>query len=167
VNINIQKEEFSYAYVYAIASAAGYSFQLAPRPLDMDGIDAIIAATAAPGVMRRPRLEVQIKCTSQDVLGTEGIKYPLSVKNYDDLRYDEPYNTRILVVVLVPENPTDWLHQSDMELCLRRCGYWVSLQGQPAISNQTSVTVSIPRQNVFTADALKRIMDSLEKGETL
>ncbi|WP_230967522.1 hypothetical protein [Nostoc commune] len=31
--ITTQKEEFSYAYISAVASVAGYSFQIAPRPL--------------------------------------------------------------------------------------------------------------------------------------
>lgn len=167
VDINIQKEEFSYSYIHAIASTAGYSFQLAPRPLDMDGIDGIIAASASSGSMRRPRLEVQVKCTSRDVLDNEGIKYPLRVKNYDDLRYDDPYISRILVVVLVPDNPDDWLQQSEAELCLRRCGYWVSLRGQPAMPNQTSVTASIPRKNIFNTNALTMIMQCLERGEIL
>jgi hypothetical protein len=167
VDINIQKEEFSYAYVYAIASAAGYSFQLAPRPLDMDGIDGIIAASASSGSMRRPRLEVQVKCTSRNLLDNEGIKYPLRVKNYNDLRYDDPYITRILVVVLVPDNLDDWLRQSEDELCLRRCGYWVSLRGQSAMPNHTTVTISIPRQNIFNTNALKMIMLRLERGEGL
>ncbi len=167
MDINIQKEEFSYAYIHAIASTAGYSFQLAPRPLDMDGIDGIIAASGTSGSMRRPRLEVQVKCTSRDVLDNEGIKYPLRVKNYDDLRYDDPYITRILVVVLVPDNPDDWLRQSEVELCLRRGGYCVSLRGQPAMQNQTTVTVFIPRQNIFNTNALKTIMQRLERGEVL
>lgn len=167
MDINIQKEEFSYAYLYAVTSAAGYSFQLAPRPLDMDGVDGIIAATAASGLMRRPRLEVQVKCTSRDLLDNQGIKYPLSVKNYNDLRYDTPYNTRILVVVLVPETLEEWVSQSQTELCLRRCAYWISLRGQPPIANQTTVNVSLPAQNLFSPNALKTIMQCIERGEPL
>jgi len=41
--ITTQKEEFSYAYISAVASAAGYSFQIAPRPLDLVGVDVTIA----------------------------------------------------------------------------------------------------------------------------
>ncbi|MEH1778352.1 MAG: hypothetical protein V7L26_04220 [Nostoc sp.] len=40
--ITTQKEEFSYAYINAIASAAGYSFQIAPRPFDLVGVDITI-----------------------------------------------------------------------------------------------------------------------------
>jgi hypothetical protein len=70
-------------------------------------------------------------------------------------------------MVLVPDNPDDCLRQSEAELCLRRCGYWVSLRGQPAMQNQTTVTVFIPRQNIFNTNALKTIMQRLERGEIL
>jgi hypothetical protein len=70
-------------------------------------------------------------------------------------------------VVLVPDNPDDWLRQSEVELCLRRGGYCVSLRGQPAMQNQTTVTVFIPRQNIFNTNALKTIMQRLERGEVL
>jgi hypothetical protein len=70
-------------------------------------------------------------------------------------------------VVLVPDNLDDWLRQSEDELCLRRCGYWVSLRGQSAMPNHTTVTISIPRQNIFNTNALKMIMLRLERGEGL
>ncbi|MFM5980640.1 MAG: DUF4365 domain-containing protein, partial [Sphaerospermopsis kisseleviana] len=47
---------------------------------------------------------------------------------------------------------------SETELCLRRCAYWVSLRGQPQTQNTETVTVYIPRKNVFTVDALKNLM---------
>lgn len=40
--ITTQKEEFSYAYVSPVASVAGYSFQIAPRPLDLVGVDVTV-----------------------------------------------------------------------------------------------------------------------------
>ena len=42
MDLNTQKEEFSYAYIYAVTAAAGYSFQIAPRPLDAEGVDVIL-----------------------------------------------------------------------------------------------------------------------------
>lgn len=62
MDINQQKEQFSYAYIYAVASTAGYSFQIAPRPLDFDGIDIILAGGMGNGIIRYPRLELQVKC---------------------------------------------------------------------------------------------------------
>jgi Domain of unknown function (DUF4365) len=135
--------------------------------LDIVGVDVTITAFGALGSRRRPRLDVQMKCTSTDVLNNDFIAYPLSIKNYEELRADNPWEPIILVVVLVPENPEEWLRQSEAELCLKRCGYWLSLRGQPATQNQTTVTVYLPRQNLFTADALINIMQRLESGETI
>jgi hypothetical protein len=44
------------------------------------------------------------------------------------------------------------------QLTLRRCGYWMSLAGLPQSDNETTVTVSVPRANVLTAEALKDMM---------
>ncbi|MEO1764759.1 MAG: hypothetical protein AAFR83_23035, partial [Cyanobacteria bacterium J06629_18] len=49
--------EFSYAYIYAVVSAAGYSFQIANRPLDIGGIDIIISGEEQEYSLYPPRLE--------------------------------------------------------------------------------------------------------------
>ena len=131
MDINQQKEQFSYAYIYAVAASAGYSFQIAARPLDFDGIDIILAGGIGSGIIRYPRLELQVKCTSRDVIGQEAIRYPLEVKNYNDLKVENIQTPRLLILVVVPDNLDNWLIQSQQELCLKYCGYWVSLRGQP------------------------------------
>lgn len=167
MDINLQKEQFSYAHVYAIATAAGYSFQLAPRPLDYDGIDAIIAGRDEANSIRYPRLELQVKSTSAEIISLESIRYPLAIKNYDDLRVEHLQTPRILVLVLLPATLQDWTRQSEQELCLRQAAYWISLQGQPPSQNQTTVTLSIPRQNILNVDALQGIMRRVAAGERL
>jgi hypothetical protein len=77
------------------------------------------------------------------------------------------YPQLILVVVLVPDEVEQWLEQSEDELCLKYSGYWLSLQGRPSSTNEQSVTVQIPRQNLFTVQALKSIMERLSQGEAL
>jgi hypothetical protein len=166
--INTQKEEFSYAYINAVASAAGFSFQIASRPLDQVGVDVTITGLVSPGSRRRTRLDVQVKCTSRDVIDSNNLRYPLDIKNYEELRNDYPDDDPlILVVVLVPDNVDDWLHQSETELCLQHCAYWVSLRGQPATENQTTVTVYLPRQNIFTVNTLKNLMQRIATGESI
>ncbi len=84
---------------------------------------------------------MQLKCTSQEVLRGGEVRFPLKRKNYDDLRAMELLVPRILVVVLVPEQPADWIGQDEARLELRRCGYWSSLFGAAATDNETTVTV--------------------------
>ena len=167
MDLNTQKEEFSYAYVYAITSAAGYSFQRTTTPLDQLGIDLILTGVGVLGLMGFPQLYVQLKCTSREVLEDNYLKYPLRVKNYEELRTPNQYPPLILVIVLVPDNVDDWLNQSEDELCLKRCGYWLSLAGASSTENQETVTVSISRKNILTAKMLKHLMERIATGENL
>ncbi|NJL78077.1 MAG: DUF4365 domain-containing protein [Richelia sp. RM2_1_2] len=162
MDINIQKEEFSYAYIYAVVSAAGYSCQIASRPMDIGGIDIIISGEEKEFTLYPPRLEVQVKSTSTAVIDNEFVRYPLKLKNYNELRKSKTLVPKILVVVLLPDNPEEWVNQSEEELCLRRCGYWLSLKGQPETQNRESVTVYLPCQQLFTVSAVKNIMDTIE-----
>ena len=68
MDINILKEEFSYAYIYAVVSAAGYSCQIASRPMDIGGIDIVISGQEKEYSLYPPRLEIQVKSTSTSVI---------------------------------------------------------------------------------------------------
>jgi Domain of unknown function (DUF4365) len=157
MDINIQKEEFSYAYVYAVVSAAGYSCQIASRSLDFGGIDMTISGIETEYSLYPSRLEVQVKSTSVDLIGDESIRYPLKLKNYNELRKQKTLVPKILVVVLIPDIKAEWVLQSETELCIRNAGYWLSLKGQPETQNTESVTVYLPRRQLFTVSALQKI----------
>ena len=53
------------------------------------------------------------------------------------------------------------------ELCLRRCAYWLSLEGRGAVSSSSSVTVTIPAANVFGREQLDYLMNRAAAGESL
>lgn len=163
MNLNTQKELFSYAYIHAVASAAGYSSEVT-KERDRYGIDLTIAGEEGDFF---PQLDVQAKCISMDVPNDQFVRYPLKLKNYNDLRTEKITAPRILVVVLVPEKIEDWLHQSEQEMCMKYCAYWKSLRGERETKNTTSVTVSLPRTNLFSVDALKSLMQRIAAGETL
>ncbi|MFB2976267.1 DUF4365 domain-containing protein [Microseira sp. BLCC-F43] len=161
MDINQQKEQFSNTYIQAVASVAGYSLY---RPdVDDDSVDLGIAARGGMGPILSPRLELQLKCTSRDILDSACVRYPLNLKNYNDLRINTLVPP-ILVVVLVPDNLNEWLQQSEQKLCMRYCGYWISLRGQPETRNTTAVTVELPRSNQFTVEALRGIIDRISLG---
>ena len=167
MDFNTQKEEFSYAYLYAIASAGGYSFQRTTTPLDQAGIDLILTGFGFPGLSAFPQIYVQLKCTSRQLLEADSLKYPLKIKNYNELRNPNQYPPIILAVVVVPDNREDWLQQSEQELSLRRCIYWISIAGAAPTKNQETVTISIPRVNILTVNILDTIMQRISRGETL
>ena len=89
---------------------------------------------------------------------------PLKIKNYDELRPADFLVPRILIVVVVPDSLTDWLNHSEVELAMRRCGYWLSLLGMPATTNTASVTVHLPRIKQFTVVELQAMMQRIGSG---
>lgn len=159
-----QQEQFSLAYVRAVATVAGYS--LYQPEVDDDSVDLGIAARGGNGALRSPRLEVQIKCTSTEVLFDREVRFGLKLKNYDDLRLP-CHVPRALVVVVVPDATEAWLSHSEDELILRRCGYWVSLLGRPESPNESKVTVHLPRTNLFSPAALQAMMVSVGERRPL
>jgi hypothetical protein len=80
------------------------------------------------------------------------------VKVYDDLRKVPAQCQRLLVVLFLPPNAAHWLEQSEEELAIRRCAYWVSLREAPPSENQTTQTVYLPKSNIFNAEALAAII---------
>lgn len=122
-------EQFSFAYICAIVAVAG--FNIGSWRVDEDSVDLGVAATGILGLPRRPQVDVQLKCTGTDVRGATELRYPLKRKNYVELRDPHVIVPRILVVAVVPPSVDDWLSQTEHELTLRHCGYWVSLRSYP------------------------------------
>jgi Domain of unknown function (DUF4365) len=146
-----QKQQFSIAVVHAIASAAAVT--MGHPMVDDDSID----VTFMSRENGRPRLEVQLKCTSVKSVGKAGFSYPLKLKNYNDLRVACTI-PRLLVVVLVPGEASRWIGQTHAQTLLRRSAWFVSLLGLPDSSNTTTVSVTLPRENLFNALALRRLL---------
>lgn len=167
MDINLQKEEFSYAYVRAIATVAGCICERTTAPLDRLGVDLVITKLKKPQLENFPILYVQVKCNSRDVVGDDLVRYPLPIKNYNELRRANRYPPIILIVVVVPERVEDWLQQTEESLCLQRCRYWLSLAGNAATGNRENITVLIPKTQIFTPTILELIMQRVLRGERL
>ena len=148
--ITNRKEQFSIAYLHAVASRAG--FNLVRPDVDNDSIDVQIGATRAFGTVRRaPQIGIQAKCTETDDGQGPHISYTLKLKNYEDLRDENVHLPRILVVLCVPAME-QWLQQTDEQMILRRCAYWVSLRGAAESENDTGQVVHVPRAQLFTVE---------------
>jgi Domain of unknown function (DUF4365) len=159
---NAQKEQFSYAYVRAVASVAGYSVEEKSRPMDNAGIDLTIEAPGEIGNILFPKCDAQIKCTSgQSVLDKNCIKFSLPVHNYNRLIHTRSLAPQILIVVLVPDEITAWMNISEEETLMKKCGYWVSLKGRPSTTNTKTITVELPRNNLFTPSNLSLMMEKI------
>ena len=160
MDLNTQKSRFSLSYIEAVASHA--ALQVVETKVDHDSVDGVLISDFG----RRPRIEFQAKATARDVVSGNYIRFPLSIKNYDDLRI-ESINPRILIVLIMPQEIQEWVNQTDDELCLRHCAYWMSLNGLPARPNDYSVTVYAPLANVFNGDQLTSMMQRTESTGAL
>jgi hypothetical protein len=161
VHLTHRQEQFSNAFVQAVAAVAGCA---AAKPsVDNDTIDWTLSNRLA----RRPKLDIQLKCTANDAGTADAIRFSLPIKNYRDLIITDLSNPRILVLVVVPGQIDDWIEQGPERLLLRRCAHWASLLGLDESDNETTVTVDVPRANLFTVDALNRMMQQINNRETL
>ena len=162
---NIQKEEFSIAYVHAIAALA--KCNVGHWHIDNDSVDISLRASVPDGKQTiYPQLDIQLKCTDEDISHDDGIHFPLKKKNYDDLRA-RVVNQRLLVVVCVPEDVTNWAEQDTEKLSLKKCGYWLAPSNFPDSDNKTSVIVKIPHENIFSAEILIQAMKTIADGGIL
>lgn len=158
-----QKEQFSLAYVHAVASASG--FNLGRFEVDDDSVDVVLKARGLVENVRSPHLELQLKCTQNLAEHDEGWTFPLKRKNYEDLRPTDLHVPKLLVVLRVPSNPSDWITQSTEEMVLRHCAFWRCLYGEPAMPDEKkSITVTVPRKNVFNVAGLKEIIKRIGEG---
>ena len=161
---NAQMEQLSSAYLRAVVAAAGFGVD---KPeIDDKSIDYRIDGYLEPDFKFEPKLELQLKCTASDYYRKQAaIPFDLRRKNYNDL-CRPALIPRILVVVVIPENPDLWLEQTEEHLLLRYCGYWLSLAGQLPISS-TKKRIYLKRSNIFNVVNLRIMMETIGKSGDL
>ena len=150
--------------VYARAVAAGAGYVTADPEFDRDGVDMRIQSGGA----MRPALDLQLKATVNLIAPPDGhpdghYRFPLNRRNYDLLRL-ETQTPRLLVVLDLPREEERWITITANKLVLRRRAYWLSLRGSEATDNRSSVTVGIPKGNVFDVPNLRTLMDQSRRG---
>lgn len=164
---NEQKQQLSVAYVHAVAARAGYTCQV--PSVDDDSVDVQIGAKGYVhdrAVICSPRLEIQLKATSSLQLKPGSLSFPLGLKNFRELRVTTAI-PRLLVVLLLPKNPAEWLETSEECMISRQCAYWASLLGMKETSNFRKVSVRLPRSQQFNVEQLHRLMERVSSQEPL
>lgn len=138
----------------AVVSTAGYA--VSRYEVD-EGMDWIIVGEGVQGVNPNPKVDVQLKCTQNIRDFGDKFAYDLNVSNYRRLRTESSIPS-ILVVVFVPDNVGDWLDQSEDRLLMRKCGYWLCLQGYAETDNDETIAVHIPKSNMFTPSTVQDML---------
>jgi len=165
---NQRQEALSRAYVRAVAARSGLLCDF-PREYDY-GIDLSLHHIGRRGSRVSEsgfRLDLQLKSTTSAQVTTNQVLYDLEVKAYDDLRDPAVSGYRILVVMLLPPDESLWTSQTEDQLVIRHCAYWLSLRGLPPTTNQRTTRVAIPRGNVFSVEGVTVLMDRIRNGEEL
>lgn len=160
-----RQENLSRTYVRAIAAQAGVLCGSTEQGFGFDLFLRLVDWQDQQHVIGGAQLDVQLKSTTRAEVRAATIVFDLDVRAYNLLRQKTLGPPSLLVVLVLPEYETQWLNQSPEELVLRRCAYWMSLQGADSTTNQTTIRISIPRENVFSVEALQRLL-SQSKRET-
>lgn len=164
---NHRQEALTRAYIQAIAARAGMSCSF--REMDY-GIDVTVYEIGQRGKRFCEtgfRIDFQAKSTGATALTDANVLYDLEIKNYDDLRAAPPLSPRLLVVLILPEDERQWTEQTEEHLLVRRAAYWLSLRGCGPVTNTKRVRVALPRQNLFTIEALRELMQRVRRGDAL
>ena len=151
---NFIQEQLSWVYVRAVVFRSGYRLNL--PVVDDHGIDGTVESYSS-GINR---VDFQLKATTNYEVRQDSAIYDLRVENYNQLVQEDDL-PRVLVLFLMPDDPSQWLTQTDEELCLRKSAYWVSLMGLPKSPNTSTVRVSVPLTNRFDQDGLPAMFSQI------
>ena len=152
MTLSNQKEQFSASYARAVASVVGLN--VSKCEVDDDSIDITLGRRGGLA----EKVDIQLKCTAAPLPDDGDLKFPLKIKNYQDLSR-QSIMPRILVVLYVPDECRNWMEISPQRAILKHAAWWLSLENAPATDNDANVTVTIPRSNLFTPDVLIDLLD--------
>lgn len=165
MDITAKMEQFQKGYMRALCAACGWN--TAEPYVDDDSVDLkIFGKTKDGSCVIRPEIEIQLKATLKQTvakyLKEDGIHFPLKQKNYNDLCGDDYILPRYLLLLILPDNPLEWLPEN--RLATQQC-YWLNLKNSQPNDNQTSTTVVFPTQQILTIETLNYIMQRAAQGD--
>lgn len=137
------------------------------RHEDNHGIDAQLTAWLPfvdADTLTEVDFKVQLKATIAEPkdVGLH-LEYRLQGSHrYDDLRCETIGIARILVVLFLPRDASEWLDHTPEQLVLRRCAYWQSLRGAP-VTAAGSVVVKLPKAQVLSPEGMTQLVERLSR----
>jgi len=161
--ISHSKESLSLVYLQSLLAKLGLN-HTTPE-IDNDSIDISIRGKGFKGRFRKPRIELQLKCSNAKNLidkDNNELVYKLKQKNYNDLAEDSPIPL-ILVIHHAPSNQSDWVVETDSGATIKNISYWYSLNGKEEISKSGKI-IRIPLEQKFDSDALMWMMEEASKN---
>lgn len=160
---NHRQEALCRAYVQAVAALAGVAIS---KPDPDYGIDLSLRQIAVEDGRHSDtsvQIDLQLRATTRASLTAIGILYDLDVETYNNLRIVSAGCPRFLVVLVLPDEQEDWLSQSQDQLSIRSCAYWLSLEGAAATPASRSIRVTIPSGNVFSPESIRILLQRVRE----
>lgn len=161
-HITHRQDDFSGAYLRAVCAITGCAIE--KTSLDNDKVDYIVSSRLRGSVKSKPKIDIQAKCELRGLETSDPIPFVMDIETYNNLRDPLVSNPRILVVLFAPKQIEVWATQTDDQLVLRHCAYWISLKGARESDNSTSQTVYLEQRNKFTPEALRMMMQKTCDG---
>lgn len=153
--LNFMKEEASRAYVSAVAAAVGCQFRPWPVP-DLAGADATVSWFGD----RKTAVDLQLKATASPVWLADGSALVIRMRRKTLVKLVDPVAIcpAVLVAMVLPPDPDDWVTVTQQALTLRNAAYWTWLTGLDAVGESADASIRVPRANLFDPDALRGML---------
>ena len=165
---NHQKEALSIAYVEAVSARAGVNVGFGARhDYGIDGSFRPVSLVANQRLETGHHLNFQLKATTRWRIDRNDIVYPLEARAYNHLvgiAAERGACPTLLLLLCLPDGSEEWLSHSSEQLVLRRCCYYLRLQG-PVSSNRESVTIKIPMVQYLSPERLLLLIGQLKRGQ--
>ncbi len=162
-----QKEELSRAWLCAVAGSCGYA--LASWSQDQDCIDVTVGAAGIPatGVVADPKIDLQLKATnSVNLVQDDHVGLQISRTQYERLTR-RSFAEKVLVVLVLPSNQSEWVTVTPEQLVLRKCAYYVVARHLDPVIEGATKLVKVPFSQAFTPAVLRAMMERVSREEPL
>lgn len=170
---NDVKEMLSHSYLSSIASYIGAAFIPMPRTMDNDGADASIRMPMGrmEGVRNpNPALDVQMKATSTPGFDREMryLNFDIGTGNYQRMHNADRSPPIILMVLVLPEDKSEWLKVEDEKQTQTRYMLWYNVADcTEKINNKKTIRLKIPLNNRVNADSLSYLLKKSANMEAI
>ena len=158
-------EQLQEGYVFSVAATAGCLVERRER--DALGMDVLFVRGRGPK-QEETILYAQLKSTTRQRPDPEKGWFGFQFSHRD--HFDRLAMTRssvkaVLLVMVTDPDQSKWSDGDHESLSVRKCCYWVHLEGQE--SDAGKPTVRVPTDQIFTATALRDLLNRIERDEPL
>jgi hypothetical protein len=154
------KEQISLGFVTMVSGKAGVNL-IGPGVHDygVDGTFRYVGNRGGRRLESGATVDFQLKATTTAFERQDIIVYDCEARTYNALA-NRAYDTipLILLVLCLDPQPAEWLSVGHDCTILKRACYWTTVSGPPTTNNST-VRIEIPKNNLFTPDELTAMLD--------